>query len=201
MSIKTFPYCYFCGWTEKDTKKSVKDISLCPNCRHSNDLYDRPIKGYQHGDAFYIIRIVGAKKHHWFFEFSGSNKRFHAIKHDKNMYRVTGWNYTGSLECPRNTGVIPNRYVKMLEIIDPELKTKHTFVEAVLLTLSSIDMIYDWIDYWHTNKDCSDIPLMDFLGLSPEEYGAWVEDSKALENIIKTKMINSTPEGDVKSGI
>lgn len=45
--------------------------------------------------------------------------------------------------------------------------------------------IDDWIDAWH--KGDYECELYEFLGMSKEEYGDWVECSKTIEQIIEIR--------------
>lgn len=53
-----------------------------------------------------------------------------------------------------------------------------TFIEKCLRGDESPETIDDYVDQWH--EGASDQPLHAFLGMSREEYGAWVANPDAL---------------------
>ncbi len=57
-----------------------------------------------------------------------------------------------------------------------------TFIERCLLGDSSPEDIDTYIDQWHEGN--SDEPLGTFLGLTPDEYRAWVERPDVLASFI-----------------
>lgn len=62
-----------------------------------------------------------------------------------------------------------------------------TFVDACLRGAALLDDIDDWVDDWHAAEgriDQSVVSLHDYLGMSRDEYGLWVEQPKSLRFII-----------------
>lgn len=60
-----------------------------------------------------------------------------------------------------------------------------TFIEKCLRGDSLPQDINDYVDYWHQGE--SDQPLYAFLGMTREEYGAWVERPDTLSSILKAR--------------
>ncbi|MGE0225213.1 MAG: hypothetical protein AB7F35_16430 [Acetobacteraceae bacterium] len=66
---------------------------------------------------------------------------------------------------------------------------------------ATADDIDDFIDEWHEDDDAQarDIPLHDYLGLSVEEYGLWVQAPDALPLILAARR-DGRPLRDVVLG-
>ena len=60
-----------------------------------------------------------------------------------------------------------------------------SFIEQCLSGHALLDEIDDFIDTWHESD--SDLELHDFLGMSNDEFSAWVKDSSVLPHIIRAK--------------
>ena len=58
----------------------------------------------------------------------------------------------------------------------------YNFIEKCLRGDALLEDIDDSIDEWH--ESTADVPIYDYLGMSIEEYGAWVEDSDVLPYIV-----------------
>lgn len=56
----------------------------------------------------------------------------------------------------------------------------------------SADKIDDFVGRWHDgNEPCAkDLPLHEYLGLSHDEYEAWVYDANALPQILEARQSN-----------
>ena len=61
--------------------------------------------------------------------------------------------------------------------------TTPTFIEACLAGDRDPDDIDDYIDEWHAGG--SGVPLWAFLGMTRDEYGAWVASPSRLPDIIR----------------
>ncbi|MBI2767405.1 MAG: hypothetical protein HYX53_16040 [Chloroflexi bacterium] len=59
----------------------------------------------------------------------------------------------------------------------------NTFVEDWLAGVCGLDAIDDYIDRWHEGG--TGVPLWQFLGMTRDEYGLWVEDADALPDILR----------------
>jgi len=57
-----------------------------------------------------------------------------------------------------------------------------TFVEQYLKGQIGLSQIDDFVDQWHDSDD--DRPIEEFLGLTLEEYAAWVEDPQSLGRLL-----------------
>ncbi len=62
---------------------------------------------------------------------------------------------------------------------------KATFVELCLAGRAKPGEVDDYVDLWHDGS--SSLPLHEFLGLTWEEYGAWVEDSDKIVQILAAR--------------
>lgn len=62
-----------------------------------------------------------------------------------------------------------------------------TFIDDVLAGRAKLDAVDDHIDRWHNGED--ERSLSQFLGLSTEEYAAWIADVDALTDIMATSPI------------
>jgi len=56
------------------------------------------------------------------------------------------------------------------------------FIDDVLARRTTLDAIDDYFDRWHNGEDGRS--LSQFLGLSTEEYAAWIADVDPLTRII-----------------
>ncbi len=65
-----------------------------------------------------------------------------------------------------------------------------TFVQAVKEGIATIDEIYDWVDRWHESP-ADDGPLHEYLGLSREQYGLWVQTPSTLEASVREQIRTS----------
>jgi hypothetical protein len=63
------------------------------------------------------------------------------------------------------------------------------FIDLIIHGEVSPDDIYRFIQEWHESD--SDLPVNEFLGMTLDEYAAWVEDSKSLVNIIANRKSNA----------
>jgi hypothetical protein len=61
----------------------------------------------------------------------------------------------------------------------------NTFVDRCLAGEALLDEIDDYVDIWHSSDAA--IPLHEFLGLSWDEYSAWVGNPRVLPFIISSK--------------
>lgn len=61
-----------------------------------------------------------------------------------------------------------------------------TFVDDVVAGRTTLDALDDYIDRWHDGEGRGSA-LHDFLGLTWEEYGAWIKDPAALNTVIALK--------------
>lgn len=61
-----------------------------------------------------------------------------------------------------------------------------TFVGLYLRDQVSAEQIVDFIDRWHEAAE-DDVPIYQYLGMSREEYGRWVEDPDALSTILNER--------------
>lgn len=57
-----------------------------------------------------------------------------------------------------------------------------TFIEKCLSGEAVPDEIDDYIDYWHEHETGN--ILYEFLGMTREEYSAWIFDPDGLSNIL-----------------
>ena len=57
-----------------------------------------------------------------------------------------------------------------------------TFVEACLSGTAGLADVDRFVERWHLGGDTR--PLHEFLGLTPQEYAAWVEDPQTLRFIL-----------------
>lgn len=48
------------------------------------------------------------------------------------------------------------------------------FLQRVLDREITMDKIHDYIDWWHETE--SELPLHEFLGMTENQYGQWVEN-------------------------
>jgi len=60
-----------------------------------------------------------------------------------------------------------------------------TFVDCCLEGNALLDEVDDYVDLWHTIEQ--NIPLHEFLGLSWDEYAAWVGNPSVLPFIISSR--------------
>ena len=60
-----------------------------------------------------------------------------------------------------------------------------TFIEKCLRGDESPDAIDDYVDQWH--EGAVDQPLHAFLGMTHEEYGAWVERPGSLVSLLNAR--------------
>ena len=60
-----------------------------------------------------------------------------------------------------------------------------TFIEKCLRSDESPGAIDDYVDQWHEGE--SDRPLHTFLGMTREEYGAWVEGLDLLVSLLNAR--------------
>lgn len=61
-----------------------------------------------------------------------------------------------------------------------------TFVDEALAADDSSDpdeSIDDWVDRWHNDKS-TQLPLHEYLGMSWEQYGRWLEKPSSLVPIL-----------------
>ena len=58
-----------------------------------------------------------------------------------------------------------------------------TFVLACLAGDLDLDDIDDYVDEWHAGG--TGVTIWDFLGMTREEYGAWVADPESLPRILQ----------------
>ena len=58
----------------------------------------------------------------------------------------------------------------------------NNYVEACLAGEALLYEIDDYIETWHTSDSL--LPLHEFLGMTEQEYEAWVEDETALSTIL-----------------
>ena len=62
------------------------------------------------------------------------------------------------------------------------------FIEKCLSGQALLDEIDDYIDQWHTGN--SDVPLHTYLGMSWEEYAAWIKLPDNLTYIVAAHKFN-----------
>ena len=67
------------------------------------------------------------------------------------------------------------------------------FIQDCLRGKALLDDIDDYIDVWHASD--SDLNLHDFLGMTNQEFHAWVRDPDVLPQIIKAKRNKLASEG------
>ncbi len=60
-----------------------------------------------------------------------------------------------------------------------------TFLELCIEGKESPSNIDDYVDEWHNGTDPREI--YEFLGMTWDEYGLWVENSKAIFDIIEKR--------------
>lgn len=60
-----------------------------------------------------------------------------------------------------------------------------TFVDQCVQGISSPEAIDDYVDQWH--KDDSDQSLWAFLGMTLEQYTAWVKNPEILTDILEKR--------------
>lgn len=61
------------------------------------------------------------------------------------------------------------------------------FITLCLSGKALITDIEDFVDCWHSGKYGKDKELHEFLGMTMEEYGLWVEDSSVLPFIFDAR--------------
>lgn len=66
--------------------------------------------------------------------------------------------------------------------------TTATFVEACLLGSVDLDGIDDYVEQWHVST--SSQTLGDYLGMTRDEYAAWVKDADALPFILCSRRLD-----------
>lgn len=60
------------------------------------------------------------------------------------------------------------------------------FIEACLCGEAILEDLDDYVDYWHEHP--SDMTLREFLGMTPYEYGQWVQrDDTVLRDILRCR--------------
>lgn len=64
-----------------------------------------------------------------------------------------------------------------------------SFVDAYLAGKASLDDVDDWVSRWHID-DSIDADLHVYLGMTWDEYRAWVQDPHALDAIIERRHTN-----------
>lgn len=61
-----------------------------------------------------------------------------------------------------------------------------TFMEKCVDGEASVEEVDEYVEYWHTHE--IDMPLHEYLGLSPSEYALWGrEDNGYLEQFLKVR--------------
>ncbi|MGJ9460469.1 hypothetical protein [Oceanobacillus sp. CF4.6] len=65
--------------------------------------------------------------------------------------------------------------------------SKLKFMEACLQGEALLEEIDDYVDEWHDSD--SDEEIYDYLGMTIEEYGVWVEDDSMLKTIFYSREI------------
>jgi hypothetical protein len=61
-----------------------------------------------------------------------------------------------------------------------------TFLDACLRGQCSPSDIYDWVERWEHEATIS-TPLADYLGLTADEYAAWVEGHLTMAAILESR--------------
>ena len=56
------------------------------------------------------------------------------------------------------------------------------FIEAVIAGQAHVDDIDDYVDEWHNSA--TTLKLHEWLGMSRDEYGTWVDDPSRLRSIV-----------------
>ena len=69
------------------------------------------------------------------------------------------------------------------------------FIQLCLTQQAAPEDIDDFIDQWHNNP--GHLPLHEFLGMTREEYAAWIADASSLHAIIRARRYpaHSAPSG------
>ena len=68
--------------------------------------------------------------------------------------------------------------------------TEPTFIDLYSVGLVMADEIDDFVDRWHHRQSEPGIPVVplhEFLGMSTDEYEAWVHDASALPHIVRAR--------------
>jgi hypothetical protein len=69
--------------------------------------------------------------------------------------------------------------------------TEQTFADLVLAGRAKLSDIDDYIDRWHDGS--STLQLHDFLGLTWDEYAAWVNDPASLAAMFAARRAKRSP--------
>jgi hypothetical protein len=80
----------------------------------------------------------------------------------------------------------PNRYPRQWGWVHEG----QTFIEKCIRGETRLDEIDEYVRQWHDGGECEwsvAWTLADHLGMLPEEYAQWVEDSDTLESIIEKR--------------
>jgi hypothetical protein len=72
-----------------------------------------------------------------------------------------------------------------------------SFVDACLAGDCDAEAIHDFIDQWHEGG--TGVPLWQFLGMTRDEYGLWMEDADALPAILYSHRFGVTVEEALRS--
>lgn len=71
---------------------------------------------------------------------------------------------------------------------------KKTYMDELLDGEAFLEEIDDYIDEWHDSD--TDQEIYEYLGMTEEEYGLWVEDDSVLKSIVFARK-NNKPIKDV----
>ena len=67
-----------------------------------------------------------------------------------------------------------------------------TFMEKCVDVDATLQKFHKYVEYWHTHE--IDMPLHEYLGLSPSEYALWGrEDNGYLEQFLKVRKTGKIP--------
>jgi hypothetical protein len=75
--------------------------------------------------------------------------------------------------------------------------TPLTFMELYSEGAVTADEIDDFIDRWHEEAPAvtgRPVPIHEFLGMTWDEYEAWVRDPSVLPSILRTRTSDTSPE-------
>ena len=72
------------------------------------------------------------------------------------------------------------------------MNDESSFVDACVAGDCDAEAIHDFIDRWHEGG--TGVPLWQFLGMTRDEYGLWVEDADALPAILYSHRFGVTVE-------
>lgn len=70
------------------------------------------------------------------------------------------------------------------------MEKQDSFIEKCLSGEADIDELDDYVEYYHTHT--LDVSLMDYLGLTPEEYEAWGHTGDSVFKLILSCRKNKT---------